>query len=169
MAETLPWDSLYASYNPNDPRIMETAINSARAIRERIRTYNTDFDYRERKILRHDAEWHRKFTLSFACLVLFFIGAPLGAIIRKGGLGMPVVFSIIFFVIFHVISITGEKFVKEGVIPAWQGMWIASAILLPIGTFLTIKATTDAPLLDAEAWRKNINNIAGLINKLRGK
>jgi lipopolysaccharide export system permease protein len=110
-------------------------------------------------IFKHQAEWHRKFTLSFACFVLFFIGAPLGAIIRKGGLGLPVVISVLFFVLFHIISITGEKSVKSGVIDANLGMWIAPLVLLPLGVFLTFKATTDSPLLDPDAWVKLINKI----------
>jgi len=97
-------------------------------------------------------EWHRKFTLSIACIVLFFIGAPLGAIIRKGGLGMPVVISVVFFIIFHILSITGEKLAKEDEIPVHQGMWLATAILFPIGVFLTYKATSDSSLFDANAY-----------------
>ena len=80
-------------------------------------------------------------------MILFFVGAPLGAIIRKGGFGLPMVIAVIFFVIYHVLSMTSEKFAREGVLPAWQGMWIASLVFLPIGIILTIKATTDAPIM----------------------
>jgi lipopolysaccharide export system permease protein len=80
------------------------------------------------------------------------IGAPLGAIIRKGGFGLPVVVSVLFFVLFHVISITGEKFVREGVMEAWQGMWMASAFLLPIAVLLTVKASTDSAVLDMDSY-----------------
>ena len=90
--------------------------------------------------------------LSIACLVLFFIGAPLGAIIRKGGLGLPVVVSVIFFVIFHVISFTFEKMVRESVVPSYEGMWMPSLIFLPLGIFLTIKATSDSSLFDADSY-----------------
>lgn len=89
-----------------------------------------------------------------ACLLLFFIGAPLGAIIRKGGLGLPVVVSVLFFVIFWVINISSEKSVKQGVIAPEIGMWISSLFLLPIGIFLTYKATSDSPLMDSDAWKK---------------
>jgi len=91
--------------------------------------------------------------------VLFFIGAPLGAIIRKGGLGLPVIVSTLFFVLFHIISITSEKSVKSGVIDANFGMWIASIVLLPLGIFLTMKATTDSPILDSDAWKKLFNKV----------
>jgi lipopolysaccharide export system permease protein len=111
-----------------------------------------DIEGRNRTLSKHQIEWQRKFTLSFACLILFFIGAPLGAIIRKGGLGMPVVVSVGFFVLYHVISISGEKFAREGVIPAWKGMWISAVILLPVGIFLTYKATTDSALFDRDSY-----------------
>lgn len=132
--------------------IVSYALNQARTIKEHVFYNNEDFFGRKKYIIRHDIEWHRKFTLSFACLVLFFIGAPLGAIIRKGGLGLPVVVSVIFFVIYHVISFTFEKTVREGVIPAYFGMWIPALIFLPLGIFLTLKATSDSSLFDANAY-----------------
>jgi len=134
--------------------ITDIAINIARNIKENLDFTKEEFLQNERQINRHKIEWHRKFTLSFACLVLFFIGAPLGALIRKGGFGMPVVMSILFFVAFHIISISGEKFAREGVLEPVKGMWLASAILLPIGIALTLKATTDSALFDANFYRK---------------
>jgi lipopolysaccharide export system permease protein len=95
-------------------------------------------------------------------LVLFFIGAPLGAIIRKGGIGMPAVVSVCFFLVFHVLSITGEKSAKEGVWEAWQGAWMATMVLLPIGIFLTYKATRDSALFDLDAY---ISPLKKLFNK----
>lgn len=138
---------------------IEEALKKLRRARQNIQNYESEVESKERLIYKHQAEWHRKFTLSFACFVLFFIGAPLGAIIRKGGLGLPVVVSILFFVLFHILSITSEKSVKSGVIDANFGMWIASIVLLPLGIFLTMKATTDSPLLDGDAWVKLINKV----------
>lgn len=134
-------------------KITDAAIGSARGLYQQLQYTENDFRVKREYISKHGIEWHRKFTLSFACLVLFFIGAPLGAIIRRGGLGLPVVFATLFFIIFHVVSMTGEKFVKEGVWPAWQGMWLASLVFLPIGILLTYSASTDAPLLDLEFWK----------------
>ncbi len=134
--------------------IMDFALQTTRTIENSIANNNNDFKKREERIRKHEIEWHRKFTLSIACLILFFIGAPLGAIIRKGGIGMPVVVSIFFFVIFHIISITGEKYARAGILQPYIAMWLASAVLLPIGIFLTYKATTDSPLLDADTWNK---------------
>ncbi len=134
--------------------ITDLAINTARSIKENLSFTKDEFVQKERRINRYKIEWHRKFTLSFACLVLFFIGAPLGALIRKGGFGMPVVMSILFFVAFHIISISGEKFAREGIIDPYKGMWLASAILLPIGIALTLKATTDISLFDMNNYRE---------------
>ena len=143
-------------------RIIEAALDGARSNKDYTFYGNDDLFAREKVIFRHQIEWHRKFTLSIACLILFFIGAPLGAIIRKGGFGLPVVISVLFFVIYHVASITGEKFVRTGVLPAYEGMWLASAILFPIGIFLTVKATSDSPLLDTDTYLKLLRKIKSL-------
>ncbi len=123
---------------------------------------NESLYYEVKNIKRYEVEWHKKLTLSLACLVFFFIGAPLGAIIRKGGLGTPAVISIFFFVIYYVISISAQKLVEESVVSTIAGMWAASYILLPIGVFLTYKATTDSVLLNIDTYlnyfRKIRNN-----------
>ncbi|MCL1867708.1 MAG: LptF/LptG family permease [Paludibacter sp.] len=106
------------------------------------------------KIRRHQIELYRKFTLSFACLIFFFIGAPLGAIIRKGGLGMPIVVSVVMFIIYYIIDNTGFKMAREGLWDAWRGMWLSSAVLLPAGIFLTYKAAKDSELFRNEAYMK---------------
>ncbi|KAF0199044.1 MAG: putative permease [Bacteroidetes bacterium] len=142
----------------------EASLNSARNMLNNIEYVRNDLKERQVLLYKHEVEWHRKFTLSFACLVLFFIGAPLGAIIRKGGLGLPLIISVIFFVIYHVISMTGEKSVKAGQLEAVYGMWLSSAVLLPLGVILTIKATTDSPLFDPDVWKRFF---AGLIGKFQ--
>ncbi len=153
-------DDLLLGYNKFEQNeIINESMRKLRRARQNIQNYESEVESKNKLIYKHQAEWHRKFTLSFACFVLFFIGAPLGAIIRRGGLGLPVVVSVLFFVLFHIISITSEKSVKSGVIDANFGMWIASIVLLPLGIFLTIKATTDSPILDADAWFKLFNKI----------
>lgn len=109
---------------------------------------------REKLIIKHEIVWQQKFKLSLACLIFFFIGAPLGAIIRKGGLGLPVVISVIFFVIYHVISVIGEKAARTEDLGVVFGMWLSTLVILPLGLFLTYKATTDAPLMDTESWKR---------------
>ncbi|MBA3971223.1 MAG: LptF/LptG family permease, partial [Bacteroidetes bacterium] len=138
--------------------IIEAATNMARNAKGAAEGMENELLNDEYSIFRCNIEWHRKFTLSIACLVLFFIGAPLGAIIRKGGLGMPVVVSVVFFITFHILSITGEKLAKEGQMPPYQGMWMATVILLPIGIFLTVKATSDSTLFDMNAYIDPVKN-----------
>ena len=149
-----------SDYYNNEKRIMtiSTALYSARNIKAIINDQMIDMDVKERSMNRYLIEWHRKFTLSFACLILFFIGAPLGAIVRKGGIGLPVIFSVFLFLIYYIISITGEKFAREGVIEPWQGMWLSSVMLLPVGIFLTNKAITDSSLFDISIYFQRINN-----------
>lgn len=118
-----------------------------------------DFERQEMNIRKHQQVMHEKFSLSIACLLFFFIGAPLGAIIRKGGLGLPIVISVIFFVIYYVITITSQRIAIAGDIPVFLGVWLSSIIILPIGVFLTTKATTDSALLDGESWKKTLGKI----------
>ncbi len=134
-------------------QIYQAAINIARAAKTYTHSIRDELKNRQITINKHIIEWHRKFTLSLACIVLFFVGAPLGAIIRKGGLGMPVVVSIIIFIFYHIISMTGEKLVKEGELNPFIGMWIGTIVLIPIGAFLTYKSTTDSVLLDTTYYQ----------------
>ncbi|MBK9287829.1 MAG: LptF/LptG family permease [Flavobacteriales bacterium] len=117
---------------------------------------------RTRMIAKFRIEWHRKVMLAFACVVFFLIGAPLGAIIRKGGMGLPTVFAIIFFLIFHVISFSTEKLVVAGEIGAWPGMWISTFVLLPVGLWLLWTAATDSPLLDRDAYYRGWSRLRRL-------
>jgi len=132
--------------------VYENAMGQARNVKAYMSSATEEIEARRELIARFDIERHRKYTLSIACFILFLIGAPLGAIIRKGGIGMPVVVSVIFFLLFHITSITGEKFAREGVVEAWFGMWISSAVLLPVGLILLYKATRDSALFDIEAY-----------------
>jgi lipopolysaccharide export system permease protein len=138
--------------------VMDKRLVLAKAIEQlkestSILVEKNDSQKNEIKVIRrYEVEWNKKLTMSFACLVFFFIGAPLGAIIRKGGLGTPAVISIFFFVIYYVISISGQKLVEENVVGTFAGMWAASYILLPVGIFLTYKATTDSVILNIETY-----------------
>jgi lipopolysaccharide export system permease protein len=125
------------------PLINNTLV-MARQVKTMLEDQATNIENYRKLVARYKIEWHRKFALSLACLTLFFIGAPLGAIIRKGGLGMPTVVSIFMFLIFYVLSIVGEKSAKQGAIEAYIGMWIPTMTLLPIGFILTYQANRDA-------------------------
>jgi lipopolysaccharide export system permease protein len=145
---------LFDLESPIRTKIIEAALTKARNIEESVVNMNTEVLNRENTIRKHDIAFHKKFTLSIACLILFFVGAPLGAIIRKGGLGLPVIMSTLFFIAYHILTMTGERAVKAGSMNLWLGVWMASAVFLPIGVFLTIKATSDAPLFDAETYKR---------------
>lgn len=136
--------------------IIEMAGNAARQVQTQITETQSSLKEQDEIIRKHEVEWWRKFTLSIACLILFFVGAPMGAIIRKGGLGLPLILSVLFFVLYHVISMIGEKAAKAGALDPMTGMWLSSMVLFPLGIYLTYKATTDSPLLDADAYVKGV-------------
>ena len=139
-----------------------------RQAKNAIETTKSDYDFKaavlsgdEKEMRRHHTEMHQKFTLSFACLIFFFIGAPLGAIIRKGGLGMPVVISIFLFIFYYVINNIGLKMASNGMWQPWQGMWLSSAVLLPLGIFLTYKASNDSVILNADTYVEGLKKLIG--------
>lgn len=149
-------DSLYQSLTPHDRvMVLQQAKDKAKAQYDQFEYNAILLDEFSRYLLRHEIEMHRKFTLAFACLIFFFIGAPLGAIIRKGGLGAPVVISVVMFLIYYIVDNSGYKMAREALWPCWAGMWLSSLVLLPIGVFLTYKAATDSALFNPEAWLIN--------------
>jgi len=105
------------------------------------------------------AEWYRKYVYAVACVVFFFIGAPLGSIIRKGGIGVPLVITVAFFTAYFFITIFGEKIAKGGAVSAWFGMWLSTLILIPICAFLTYQASVDSALLSSEELHKKMQQI----------
>jgi lipopolysaccharide export system permease protein len=129
----------------------------------------TDYENKQKEINYHEIEWHRKFTLAVACIILFLVGAPLGSIIRKGGLGTPLVFAVIFFVIFHLLNTFGEKFVKSGVMSPFAGMWLSTGVLIPISTFLTYKAMKDSQLFNKEYYHRLFRKLNPIIARLKLK
>ena len=128
---------------------VNTARSSSQDAKMQAELQQADQEY----INRHLIEWQRKYTLSVACLLLFLIGAPFGSIVRKGGLGLPLVASVLFFVLYYVIGMIAEKAVRESAIGP-IGMWISTFAMLPIGIVLTIEATTDSSLFDVTSWRR---------------
>ncbi len=154
-------------------RDKERIWNQARSLASNSRTMFS-FDESNAKdalnqLYRSRVEWHRKMSLPISILIFFLIGAPLGAIIRRGGLGLPVVVSVIFFVIYYIISITGEKFAKEGTWDAVYGMWLSSIILTPIAIYLTYKATNDSALLDTDWYAGKIKLVTDRIEPITHK
>jgi lipopolysaccharide export system permease protein len=130
--------------------VVQLALSHIRNSKGLLDITASDKRLQDENYLKYNIEWHRKFTLSFACILLFLIGAPLGAIIRKGGLGMPMVIAISFFIIFHIMSIAGEKLAKTAALEPWMGMWMATAMLLPIAFFLLNKSRKDSQIFSKE-------------------
>ncbi|MBP5527628.1 MAG: LptF/LptG family permease [Bacteroidales bacterium] len=142
-----------SKFMPSSSTAVNYALNTARSAANDAKTQAELQQADQEYINRHLIEWQRKYTLSVACLLLFLIGAPFGSIVRKGGLGLPLVASVLFFVIYYVIGMIAEKAVRESAIGP-IGMWISTFALLPIGIILTIEATTDSSLFDAAFWRR---------------
>lgn len=145
------------------PSRSRTMIDRAKGIAQNARfavqSSEKEITSNTKRIVRYLIEAHNKITLSLACIVLFLIGAPLGAIIRKGGLGMPMVMAILFFILFYVLSTIGKKFVEELVLTPFEGMWLSTFILLPLGIFLTYKAMHDSALLSTDAYRDLLKRV----------
>jgi lipopolysaccharide export system permease protein len=132
-----------------------TAINN---LKSNFDLSSLTFESDRKNMRLHQMAWHEKITMSIACLVLFLIGAPLGSIIRKGGIGMPLIFAVIFFVVFFLLNNFGRKFVKEDVLQPIAGMWMATYVLLPLGAFLTYKAMNDSQLFNKEFYYRLFRN-----------
>jgi lipopolysaccharide export system permease protein len=131
---------------------VQEALNNARNQTDQMVGFIYELENHNRRTWRYKIAWHQKLAMPFACLVFFFIGAPLGAIIRKGGVGMPIIIAIIFYVFYYVISMIGEKSAREGAMTPFEGMWMSAAIILAIGIFLTWMATRDSQIFNIELY-----------------
>ena len=167
MKGNLPLDSTLAGI-PADIRLnaMRNAAGNVPTMVDQIENcVREDYHYVD-PLRRTDIEWYRKFTLSVACFIFFFIGAPLGAIIRKGGFGTPVIISIFFFLIYYIIDITGKKLAREGSITPFEGTFISTAILLPIGIYLTYRSTKDSSLVNFDSYKLFFKNMGAWFKRI---
>lgn len=145
-------DSLLRHADPKDvSNAMETAASKLKALSDEVKYLYDEYDWQSYFYRTHDQERHRKFTFPVACIIFFFIGAPLGAIIRKGGIGTPMVTSVLLFIIYYMIDTYGYKMGYSGEWPVWVGMWLSSFALLPLGIYLTYQATRDSAVLNVDA------------------
>ena len=142
-----------------EQRIYDFSLNKIRSLKSIAKTNKSDIEYRDLIITKHKIEWHRKIALAVACFIFFLIGVPLGTIIRKGGFGLPVMFSILFFIFYHVINIIGEKSSKEGTLEPFEGMWIANIIFFPISIILIYITTKNISLFDASRFSNSFNKL----------
>lgn len=143
-------------------KVFTTAISRASSVGSDWNFKSFSLSQTDASLRKHKAAWHEKITLSLSCLIFFFIGAPLGGIIRKGGLGMPVVVSVLIFIVYYIINNTGFKMARDGKWIVWIGMWTSTAVLAPLGAFFTYKANNDSVVLNADAYLHVIKKILGL-------
>ena len=163
VGKTQPFDSLYQHLNHEE---LQSTVRSATS---KVRQLLAEYEFREiismedNRVLRiHYVEQHKKFTMSLACLIFFFIGAPLGAIIRKGGLGMPVVISVSIFIFYYIVNSAGEKMAKTGIWYIPFGVWLSTMVLAPIGAFLTYKSNRDSAVFNIDGYRMFLMRLFGL-------
>jgi len=141
------------------PQIVTAALRNARNMKQSMEFYVNDLADQQKTLRKHELIRQEKFTLSFACLVLFFIGAPVGSIIRKGGFGVPFLVATLFFLLYYIVNMMGKKYAIAGELPIWLGAWLSTMVLFPMGLFLTVKASNDSPIFDFDAWNKVIYRI----------
>ena len=144
-------------------RAVEDAIANTQTQKDRISGLIYELNIHNRQTWRYKISWHEKFSMPFACFVFFFIGAPLGAIIRKGGLGTPLIIAIIFYVLYYVISMIGERSAREGALAPLEGMWLSATIILTVGFLLTWKATRDSSIFNPDVYINNVKKFLSII------
>lgn len=162
MDRPLDVDSLFEGTARTSKRnILQQGLNRAQRVKQEYEYRGLEMEEEQKTIRRHGIELQKKFTLSFACIIFFFIGAPLGAIIRKGGFGMPLVISVFLFIVYYIIDNTGYKLARDGRLDVVSGMWLSSAVLLPLGVFLTYKALHDSSVFNFDAYKAFFARLSG--------
>lgn len=174
----LPSDSVAAAFSKIDSTIaaierkdylVTNAIEKARSTKTQIGAEAESRFSNQHNLRKYEIEKHKKFAQAFACLVMFLVGAPLGSIIKKGGLGVPVIISIFFFIIYYVVSMTGEKWARQGLITPFWGVWDANFALLPLGLFFLKQARVDARLFDPDYYNVFFSNLKERFRKSKIK
>ena len=162
MEKPLDIDSIYLARGPGMAKsYLNQALAKAKRQKQEYMYRSLTLEEQAKLMRRHDIELQRKFTLSFACIIFFFIGAPLGAIIKKGGLGTPLVISVLFFIIYFLIDNIGYKMARDGKIAVWEGIWLSTIALLPFGIFFTYKAVGDSAVFNIDAYKTFFRRLAG--------
>lgn len=163
--------NVFTAFLPDSAQsnITDRALSTVTVVKDNANMNLNSIQEQEKNIRRYKIEWHKKIVLALACFLMFMIGAPLGSIIRKGGLGTPMIFAIAFFLVFYFSSNTGEKMAKEGSLTPFSGMWLSSFILAPIGAFLTYKAMHDSNLFNKEFYHRLKRRVQGYIRAKRAR
>ncbi len=145
-----------ASNEQHRTRALAWAIENTRKSKDMVQRQTDELKSRQKNLNRHKIEWHRKFFLAVVCLVLFFIGAPLGAIIRKGGIGLPTLIALSLFIFYHLLTMAGERMAKNQLIEPWIGMWISTVILFPLSIWITVKAMRESAIMQKSDGPKRL-------------
>lgn len=161
--QALNLDTLLAQLPASDERrVYDEAVRNVENRKMNLEYRALMLSDEKKSIRRHEIELMKKFTLSVACLIFFFIGAPLGAIIRKGGLGTPLVISVMLFLFYYIIDNTGYKMARDGHWSIWFGMWLSTMVLAPLGAYVTYKAMNDSAVFDKDAYLKFFGRLIGM-------
>lgn len=167
MKKPLDLDSIFSSPTPASAKSYLTQAHARAKRQKQEYTYRSIALADQAKMMRrHDIEMQKKFTLSIACIIFFFIGAPLGSIIKKGGIGTPLVISVLLFIVYFIFDNMGYKMARDGKVPVWEGIWLSTAVLLPLGVFFTYKAVGDSQVFNVDAY---VNFFRRLTGKVAGR
>jgi lipopolysaccharide export system permease protein len=163
-----PTKKVFADLLPDSARkvVQDRTAGSINSTKANMESNSLVFEEKRRDLRFHLMAWHEKFSMAFACMVMFLIGAPLGSIIRKGGIGMPLMLAVGFFVVFFLLNNFGKKFVKEDVMLPVYGIWLATYILLPLGFFLIYKAMHDSQLFNQEYYYRLFRSLRAFVRRL---
>lgn len=162
MTEPLDLDSLFTAPSPVSAKTyISQALARAKRQRQEYMYRSLMLEEQAKLMRRHDIEMQKKFTLSFACIIFFFIGAPLGAIIKKGGIGTPLIISVLLFIVYFIIDNAGYKAARDGKLEVWEGIWLSTAVLMPLGVFFTYKAVGDSAVFNVDAYRNFFRRLRG--------
>src|SRR5690554_1558842 len=159
-------NSILDIYKPAERlQIVKLALNNSKGTLQTVEAKKTEFRNKTKRLNKNEIALHEKYTFSVACIILFFVGAPLGAIIRKGGMGLPMVIAIALFLTYHFIGIFAKNSAEDGTMAPFIAAWLNTAIMLPLGVWLTYRATTDQGIFDFDSFLQRIGRIFGIIRK----
>jgi lipopolysaccharide export system permease protein len=150
-------------------KMTNLAMEASRKSLDGFKNRTLEFEGRKKNIIRHKIEMHRKFFLAVVCIMLFFVGAPLGAIIRKGGIGMPTMVALALFIFYQLLTMTGENMAKNQIVPVWFGMWVSSIVFLPLSIMITYKATKEAVMLGGSRSKNRWSRILAFFKSRKKK
>ena len=155
-------------YNPTQQlQIVKLALNNAKGTLQTVDAKKVEFKAKTKRLNKTEIALHEKYALGIACIILFFVGAPLGAIIRKGGMGLPMVVAILLFLTYHFIGIFAKNSAEDGTMHPFIASWLSTGIMLPLSIWLTYRATTDQGIFDFDSFMQRIGRLLGIKKKTK--